>query len=80
MEQDCKACVRNAQGAVQNGCIAAKAFVGEGYLYADKLQNGFVKNPQVGIRTLQECVEQDNTDLGGKALALKLLEEAGQKG
>ncbi len=80
VEQDCKACLRYAQRAVQNGCIAAKAFVGEGYLYADKLQNGFVKNPQVGIRTLQECVEQDNTDLGGKALALKLLEEAGQKG
>lgn len=77
--QDCKACVRYAQRAAQNGCIAAKAYVGEAYLYADKLQNGFVKNLQVGIRTLQECVEQDNSDLGGKALALKLLEEAGQK-
>ncbi len=77
--QDCKACLRYAQRAAKNGCSAAKAFVGEGYLYADKLQNGFVKNTQVGIRTLQECVEQDQSDLGGRALALELLEAAGQK-
>ncbi len=76
--QDYKECLRYAQLAVKNGCNAAKAFVGEAYLYADEMKNGFLKNPQVGIRMLKECVEQDNTDLGGRAFAQQLLEKAGQ--
>ncbi|MCM1113783.1 MAG: sel1 repeat family protein [Muribaculum sp.] len=76
--QDYKECLRYAQMAVKNGCNAAKAYVGEAYLYADEMKNGFLKNPQVGIRILKECVEQDNTDLGGRALAQQLLKKAGQ--
>lgn len=80
VEQNYKECLRYAQWAVKNGCAAAKAFVGEAYLYAEEMNNGFRQNPQVAIRILNECVEQDDTALGGKVLALRLLGTVYQQG
>ncbi len=79
-EQNYKECLRYAQLAVKNGCAAAKFFVGEAYLYAEEMNNGFRRNPQVGIRLLRECAEQDDTALGGKLLALRLLGTVYQQG